>query len=123
MKTILLVDDSPCVRRTIRGMVESMGFTVKEAGNGLEAMRHCEEDAGIDVILLDVEMPEMDGLSFLRMLRGRTDLAQPRVVMCTTHDSLTTIREALVSGADEFIMKPFDQHILGGKLSGVGITA
>ncbi len=67
-------------------------------------------------------MPEVDGLSFLRTLRARTELVQPRVVMCTTHDSLATIREALVSGADEFIMKPFDQDILESKLAGIGIA-
>lgn len=123
MKTILVVDDSPLIRRAIRTMIEPLGFSVTEAGDGVEALEYMNEGNHPDGILLDVEMPEMDGLAFLKTLRGRKDLAQPLIVMCSSVTSIETITEALQSGADEYIMKPFDVDILGEKLTGIGLVA
>ena len=121
MKTILIVDDSPFTRKAIRRIIEPMGLDVEEAGDGVEALSHLEGGSSPDMILLDVDMPEMDGLTFLKTLRSREDLVQPPVVMCTTVNALTKIAEALESGADEYVMKPFDEEILGEKLAAVGV--
>jgi len=123
MKTILVVDDSPLIRKAIRRIVEPLGFAVEEAGNGAEAMQYVETRAAPDLILLDVEMPEMDGISFLKALRNRPELPQPPIVMCTSRNSVATIAEALQAGANEYIMKPFDGAILGAKLEGIGLVA
>ena len=123
MKTILVVDDSPLIRKAIRRMIEPLGFAVTEAADGVEALEYMTEGNTPDGILLDVEMPEMDGLTFLKQLRGREDLHQPPVVMCTTVAAITTIAEALQSGANEYIMKPFNVDILGEKLTGIGLVA
>lgn len=123
MKTILVVDDSPLIRKAIRRIIEPLGFQVDEAEDGVAALCHMESGATVDGILLDVEMPNMDGLSFLRTLRSRADLAQPPVVMCTTRNTLDIITAALQAGAQEFVMKPFDQGILGNKLQGIGLVA
>ena len=123
MKTILVVDDSPLIRKAIRRIIEPLGFEVAEAGNGQEALAHFEAGNRPDAVLLDVEMPEMDGLSFLKVLRGRGDLPQPPVVMCTTRNEIQTITEAIQSGANEYVMKPFDGSILGAKLEGIGLVA
>lgn len=124
MKTILVVDDSPLIRKAIRRIVEPMGFDVAEAGDGVQALEHMEhghpEPAAI---LLDVEMPEMDGLTFLKALRGRPDLPQPPVIMCTTVHAMATIAEAIQHGANEYVMKPFNEAIIGEKLEGVGLVA
>jgi two-component system, chemotaxis family, chemotaxis protein CheY len=123
MKTILVVEDSPLIRKAIRRIIEPMGFAVDEAGHGLEALAWLEAGHAPDAILLDVEMPEMDGMTFLKTLRKRAELPQPPVIMCTSVHAVATIAEALRSGADEYIMKPFNEAILGEKLQGVGLVA
>ena len=121
MKTILVVDDSALIRKAIRRILEPMGYQVAEAGNGIEALEHIESGGAVDAILLDVEMPQMDGLSTLREVRSRAELAQIPVVMCTTHNSIATITAAIQAGANEYIMKPFDSGIVQTKLQGVGL--
>jgi len=123
MKTILVVDDSPLIRKAIRRIIEPMGFAVVEAGNGVEALEYLADAGSPDCILLDVEMPEMDGLTFLKTLRARGDLGQPPVVMCTTVNAMATIAEAIQHGANEYVMKPFNEAILGEKLQGIGLVA
>lgn len=123
MKTILVVDDSPLIRKAIRRIVEPLGFSVDEAGDGCEALEYFENGGRPDAVLLDVEMPKMDGIEFLKILRGRADWVQPRVVMCTTRSEISVITEAIQSGADEYVMKPFDSSILGAKLEGIGLVA
>lgn len=123
MKTILVVDDSPVIRKAIRRIVEPLGFAVVEAGDGLDALGVLEGGSDPSAVLLDVEMPRMDGLAFLRALRGRSDLPQPRVIMCTTKNTMATISEALTSGANEYVMKPFDEMILSEKLQALGLVA
>ena len=123
MKIILVVDDSPLTRKAIRDIIEPLGFSVDEAGTGCEALEYFERGGRPAAVLLDVEMPEMDGISFLKILRSRQDFGQPPVVMCTTRAEITTITEAIESGADEYVMKPFDGSILGAKLEGIGLVA
>jgi two-component system, chemotaxis family, chemotaxis protein CheY len=119
MKTALLVDDARTVRRICRGIVESLGFTVHEAENGQEALDTVRTHPEIELILLDWNMPVMDGLTFLRTLRGEPLPAQPRVVMCTTEAEFTAIATAIQAGADEYIMKPFTEEIVREKVEAV----
>jgi two-component system, chemotaxis family, chemotaxis protein CheY len=123
MKTILVVDDSALIRKAISRIIQPMGFEVHEAGDGCQALEYFEAGGSPDAILLDVEMPNMDGISFLKTLRSREDLAQPPVVMCTTRNEIAIITEAIQSGASEYVMKPFDESILGAKLEGIGLVA
>ena len=121
MKTILVVDDSSTIRSAIRRILEPMGYAVAEAANGAEALEYCRERGDLDAILLDVDMPVLDGLGFLTQLRRSTGLPQPPVVMCTTHNTLPAIQRALSAGANEYIMKPFDAEIIGHKLAEIGV--
>ncbi|HET7322316.1 MAG TPA: response regulator [Longimicrobiaceae bacterium] len=122
MKTILVVDDSTTIRAAIRSILEPMGYGVREAADGAQALGVCRACAPLDAILLDIDMPVLDGLGFLSRLRQDRSLPQPPVVMCTTDHSLHRIEEALSAGADEYIMKPFDAGILGLKLAEVGVA-
>lgn len=120
MKTFLVVDDSAVVRKIARRMLEGWSFSVEEAENGAEALGACD---GLmpDGILLDWNMPLMSGLEFIERLRAHDAGRAPRVIFCTTLNDAANIAHALSAGADEYIMKPFDEDILREKLVQVGL--
>jgi two-component system chemotaxis response regulator CheY len=119
MKTCLVVDDSKVIRKVARHILETLDFEVSEAGDGQEALTHCQATPP-DVVLLDWNMPVMSGMEFLRALR-QTDLpSRPKVVFCTTENGMAHIRAAIEAGADEYVMKPFDRDTLASKLQLVG---
>jgi two-component system, chemotaxis family, chemotaxis protein CheY len=118
-KLCLVVDDSRVVRKVARRILEDLRFEVAEAGDGVEALAWVRT-AVPDVILLDWNMPVMDGLEFLRRLREEPGGDRPKVVLCSVENDLDRIREALANGADEYIMKPFDGDIVASKLALVG---
>ncbi|HEX6983885.1 MAG TPA: response regulator [Planctomycetaceae bacterium] len=121
MKTILLVDDSRAVRLAERRSLAALGVEVVEAGDGAEALALVRSGRRFDAVLLDWNMPVMDGLSFLRALRAEPLDPQPRVVMCTTESDMARIVEAVSAGADEYIMKPFTEEIVRSKLEQTGV--
>ncbi len=121
MKTCLVVDDSRVVRKVARKILEDLGFSCAEAEDGKQAMDACAEGMP-DAILLDWNMPVMTGIEFLRRLRKMAGGDAPRVVFCTTENDLAHIQEALSSGANEYIMKPFDSDIIRTKFAQVGLV-
>jgi len=119
-RTCLVVDDSRVVRKVARRILESRGFAVSEAANGQLALDSCR--AGLpDCVLLDWNMPVMDGITFLKALRTEFGPDNPPVVFCTTENDFDHIEMAITSGAQEYIMKPFDEDILTGKLAQAGL--
>jgi two-component system chemotaxis response regulator CheY len=120
-RSCLVVDDSPVVRRAARRIVEGLGFTVREAKDGAEALVSCRTDMP-EAVLLDWNMPVMDGLEFLKHVRAEHGPSQPIVVLCTTEAGIDRIVEALAAGAQEYIMKPFDKEILVSKFQEVGLV-
>ncbi|PWR22315.1 response regulator [Zavarzinia compransoris] len=119
-KSCLVVDDSRVIRKVARRMLEEIGFAVDEAGDGKEALDRCAQ-AMPQFILLDWNMPVMNGLEFLKALRQRPGGEAPVVVFCTTENDIEHIQAALEAGASEYIMKPFDREILEAKLASVGV--
>ena len=120
MKTCLVVDDSRVIRKVSRRILEDLGFEVAEACDGVEAIAWCRAMMP-DAILLDWLMPVMDGLEFVRRLRGETGGDAPKVIFCSSETAIERIREALDAGADEYIMKPFDGAIVAGKFGALGL--
>jgi two-component system chemotaxis response regulator CheY len=120
VKLCLVVDDSRVVRKVARRILEALGFEVAEAGDGAEGLAWVRT-AMPDVVLLDWNMPVMNGLEFLRRLRQEPGGEGPRVVFCSVESDLDRIREALDEGADEYIMKPFDGDIVASKLTLAGV--
>jgi len=117
----LVVDDSRVIRRVATGIISSLGLRTAEAEHGLAAMEFCGTTVP-DFVLLDWNMPEMDGITCLRSLRAMDLNPRPIVVMCTTENGMAKIREALEAGADEYIMKPYERDVLIDKLVQVGLV-
>jgi two-component system chemotaxis response regulator CheY len=119
-RACLVVDDSRVVRRIARGILEAQGFAIQEAEDGQKALEACR--AGMPhAILLDWNMPVMNGIEFLRALKAEFgDTAAP-VVFCTTENEMSFIMEAMQAGATEYIMKPFDAEILTSKFEQAGL--
>ena len=120
MKTCLVVDDSRVTRKVARRILEGLEFEVSEACDGADALTLCYRQMP-QAILLDWNMPVMDGITFLRALRQVEGGKAPVVVFCTTENDLEHITDALTEGANEYIMKPFDAEILEAKFSEVGL--
>jgi two-component system chemotaxis response regulator CheY len=121
MKHILIVDDSAVVRKVARRIVETLSFRATEAEDGKQALACCNEEMP-DAVLLDWNMPVMDGYEFLRHLRRMPTGNKPKVVFCTTENDVACIARAMHAGADEYIMKPFDREIMTAKLQEVGLA-
>ena len=119
-RNCLVVDDSRVVRKVARRILEANGHTVVEAEDGQQALAACRADMP-DFVLLDWNMPVMDGLTFLRTLREEFGPDNPPVVFCTTENDMAHIEMAITNGAQEYIMKPFDEDILLGKLGQAGL--
>lgn len=116
----LVVDDSRVVRKVARRILEAHGYAVSEAENGEDALVRCR--MGLPrCVLLDWNMPVMNGLTFLRALRAEFGPEGPRVVFCTTENEVGQMAMAIQSGAQEYIMKPFDEAILTGKFKQLGL--
>lgn len=120
MSDCLIVEDSSTVRKAIRRILEDLPFSIREAEDGSIALEACKA-AMPDVIILDWNMPVMNGIEFLEELRKLEKGNSPKVIFCTTENDIKHIRRALMAGADEYIMKPFDKNIIQEKLEIVGM--
>jgi two-component system chemotaxis response regulator CheY len=112
----LIVDDSRFVRSFLRGMLQEKGIECEEAGDGQAGLDRLNSSTGFDLVLLDWNMPVMNGLEMLLRLRadGYEGL---KVMMVTTEAESDFILRALDAGADEYLMKPFDDEALTEKLA------
>ena len=122
MKSCLLVDDSRVIRKVARQIFEALGFACEEAEDGKLALEASQKKMP-DVVLLDWNMPVMTGIEYLRALRQLPNGATPIVIFCSTENDLKHIQEAIGSGANEYIMKPFDADIVRSKLVQLGVVA
>jgi two-component system, chemotaxis family, chemotaxis protein CheY len=120
MKTCLVVDDSSVIRKIARRILEEMNFEITEAEDGEQALEACKREMPT-AVLLDWNMPVMDGYEFLSHLRRLPGGDVPKVVFCTTENGMDHISRALHGGANEYIMKPFDRDIVTAKFQEVGL--
>lgn len=122
MTTLLVVDDASAIRRAIRRIVEPIGYEVVEAVDGEDALRQCIRHGLPNGILLDIDMPVMDGMSFLRVVRQNRKYDGVRIIMCSANKTDDVVSEALGAGADAYITKPFNESTIKAKLAGVGLS-
>ena len=116
----LVVDDSSPARLHAGRMLAELGFEVYEAGDGGEALGVLARLGKVDVVVLDWNMPCVDGMAFLRRLRGDRAFDQAVVIMATGNTDIASVSQALQAGANEYVMKPFTRRELEGKLSILG---
>ena len=117
----MIVDDSRFVRSVLRGMLEPRGIECAEAADGQAGLDQIHGGAPFDLVLLDWNMPVMDGLEMLQKLRAE-GFREMKVMMVTTEAENNFILRALDAGADEYLMKPFDEEALSEKLAMLGFV-
>jgi two-component system chemotaxis response regulator CheY len=119
----LVVDDSRAMRTILKKILMEIGFEVAEAGHGLEGLERLKEVEGIGLALVDWNMPEMDGLEFVKAVRSEHVYADMKVMMVSAENDMTKIARALMVGADEYAMKPVTKDIILEKLDVMGLKA
>ncbi len=111
-KTVLVVDDASLVRLYCRSLLEPAGFRVQEAMNGIEALEKLP-GMGADLLIVDVNMPQMDGLSFLRKLRqSDPSIAALPALVTSTESRESDFLAARAAGANYYLVKPVDRDTL-----------
>lgn len=115
----LIVDDSRVIRKVSSKIAKSMGYVPLEAENGEEALARCKQKMPA-IVLTDWNMPEMDGIEFVKQLRAIPTPKEPIVIFCTSNGEAKDIHEGIGAGADDYIVKPFDEAALRAKLEKLG---
>jgi len=112
----LVVDDSKSIRQIERKYLEEMGFTVVEAENGEQALERLKENPDVRLIILDWHMPVMNGYEFLKAVRANPEWNDIKIMMVTTENQQKSVIDAIMAGANEYLMKPFDKEMLETKI-------
>lgn len=118
----LVIDDSRAIRSIVGKTVRELGFEVLEAANGREGLDRLSAAGTVDLVLVDWNMPEMDGYQFLVAARANAAWRALPIIMVTTETEMSQMQRALEAGASEYVMKPFTRDILREKLQLVGLA-
>ena len=119
---VLVIDDSRAMRAILKNILFDEGFDVAEACNGQDGLNVLQQIGAPDLILVDWNMPEMNGLEFITYIRSGTQYPKVKILMVTTETEMTNVVKALESGADEYLMKPFSKKMLHEKLEILGLV-
>jgi two-component system chemotaxis response regulator CheY len=118
----LVVDDSKSMRMIIGKVLREIGFEVAEAGDGQQALDRLNHGEEVQLILLDWNMPVMNGYQLVCAIRTNVLLGDIRIMMVTTETSMANIQQALDAGANEYLMKPFTKELLLEKIALLGLA-
>ncbi len=118
----LVIDDSKTTRMILRRMLKELGFEVEEAENGREALDLLESDFAPNIVLVDWNMPVMDGYQFVKAVRSKPKFNKLVLMMVTTETELDRLIAALEVGIDEYVMKPFTKEVIEEKLEILGFA-
>ena len=120
MKT-LVIDDAKAMRIILKQIIQSLGGQVEEAGNGQEGLEKLKSMGQADLVLVDWNMPVMNGLDFVRAVRTDANYRKLPIMMVTTETESSQMGKALAAGANEYVTKPFTKDTIQGKLKLLGI--
>ena len=115
MKKCIIADSSPIIRLLLTRIMENLQYEIHEAEDGEEVVELCEK-LEPDLIIMDTKLPILDGLDAMYKIRDMQKLNQPRIMFCSGSTDVEHIKEALEGGADDYILKPFDEEIIISKL-------
>ena len=118
----LVIDDSKAMRAILRRILRELGYEVLEAGNGREGLECLRKFGAVDLALVDWNMPEMNGLDFLRAVRKQRTYDAMPTMMVTMETEMEEMTEALRMGASEYVMKPFTKEVILEKLQILGLV-
>lgn len=117
----LVIDDSRAMRTILGGILREVGYQVAEAGHGREGLDRLRERRDTRLVLVDWNMPEMDGLAFIQAVRAERAFDSTALVIVSTETELAQVRRALAAGANEYVMKPFTKDAVLAKLELLGL--
>jgi two-component system, chemotaxis family, chemotaxis protein CheY len=121
MSKAMVVDDSRAVRMILSRILKGIGYEVCEATDGQDALTKLPAEGPLSLILVDWNMPNLDGLGFVRSFRSDARNAEVKVMMVTTETEIDQMVTALDAGANEYVMKPFTTEIISDKLRLLGV--
>ena len=124
MPKAMVVDDSRAIRKILAGILADLGYEVSQATNGREAMAVLDQEregTPVSLVLADWNMPEMNGLDFVKQMRADERNAAVTVMMVTTETQVEQMLAALQAGANEYVMKPFTREVIEDKLRLLGL--
>ena len=122
MTHALIIDDSTAMRKILGKILKGIGFSIYEAENGAVGLEQLTAHADeIELVLVDWNMPVMNGYEFVQSVRSQSEFTNHKLVMVTTETEPARMVKALMAGADEFVMKPFTPDILLEKISLIGV--
>jgi len=120
MKSCLILDDSSSIRKVTGRILSDLEFEVSEADNEPEALAACEARMP-DCVIVDWQVPDVDSLRFLKMLRGMPGGDRPKIVYCLSENDPMSVAKAMRHGADGHMLKPFDRDLLKDSFAAVGL--
>ena len=115
MPRCFIADDSKTMRMLLIKIMENFGYMVEEAEDGEDLLEQCTSDMP-DLIISDWNLPLIDGIDVLYKIRSNRNVRQPVFLFCSYIKDTEIIKQALKGGADDFIMRPFDEDIIAQKL-------
>jgi two-component system, chemotaxis family, chemotaxis protein CheY len=118
----LIVDDSAAMRMLLGKLLKDIGVYSSQANDGQQGLDILSESGDFDFVLVDWQMPVLDGIEFCKAVRSNEEFGRVKLLMVTSVNQIESIVEALEAGADEYIMKPFTKDALKEKLSLIGIS-
>jgi two-component system, chemotaxis family, chemotaxis protein CheY len=122
MPKAMVIDDSRAIRMILTNTLVELGYEVCQAANGREGLAVAERESGaLSLILVDWNMPEMNGLDFIKCLRADSRFSSVPLMMVTTETEIQQVSVALEAGANEYVMKPFTKEIIADKLRLMGV--
>jgi two-component system chemotaxis response regulator CheY len=122
MSKAMVIDDSRAIRMILARTLRQLGYEVAEAQDGREALAVLDRNAAeVELILVDWNMPEMNGLEFIKRVRAQDRYKDLKLMMVTTETQVEQMMAALDAGANEYVMKPFTREVIEDKLRVLGI--
>lgn len=119
---VLVVDDSRAIRHAIGEVMQDIGFEVKGASNGAEALECMQQMGTPDLVMTDWNMPAMDGIEFTKAVRSNPQHSKLPLVLVASRCDIDRISIALSAGISDYILKPFTSSIVSQKLQSLGLS-